>query len=142
MPLLAAVLAVLGARRLLLIVTVEGTSMAPTYAPGRRLLVLRTPLARILVRPGAVVVFRLPRTDPDGPEPPLLVKRVAARAGDPIPPEVRPPLPASPTRVPRGHLILLGDNPSTSTDSRTWGYVSSSTLTAVLLTPLPPAPAR
>ena len=67
MPVLAALaaLALLGVRRLLLIVTVEGTSMAPTYAPGRRLLVLRTPLARVLVRPGAVVVFRLPRTGPD-----------------------------------------------------------------------------
>ncbi|CAG6394180.1 S26 family signal peptidase [Streptomyces cocklensis] len=134
-----AALAVGGARRLLLLVTVEGTSMAPTYAPGQRLLVLRTPVAR--VRTGAAVVFRLPPPEHGGAEPPLIVKRLAARAGDPVPPAIRPALgPRGDGRVPRGSVVVLGDNPEASTDSRAWGYVPRTRITGVVIARLPSPP--
>ena len=116
------------ARRVLLVVTVEGTSMTPTYPPGTRLLVVRTPVAR--ARTGAAVVFRLPPVERGGAEPPLIVKRVAARAGDPVPPAVRDAVGTRDGgRVPRGSVVLLGDDPATSTDSRagdTWPGTGSS----------------
>ena len=66
------------ARRKLIVITVKGDSMAPTYRNGQRLLVRRGGC-----QAGQVVVFR--------PSPPRildvdwLVKRAAAVAGDPVP---------------------------------------------------------
>ncbi|WP_327289030.1 S26 family signal peptidase [Streptomyces sp. NBC_01198] len=127
------------ARRVLLVVTVEGTSMTPTYPPGTRLLVVRTPVAR--ARTGAAVVFRLPPVERGGAEPPLIVKRVAARAGDPVPPAVRDAVGTRDGgRVPRGSVVLLGDDPATSTDSRAWGYVARRRISGVVVARLgPPA---
>src|SRR5258707_988334 len=78
-------------------------------------------------RPGAVGVFRLPRTEPVAesvPPKPLMVKRVAARGGDPVPEAVRYAVGARPgDRVPAGSLVLLGDNghvASAGGDSRDW----------------------
>lgn len=134
----AAVLAVGGARRLLLVVTVEGTSMTPTYPPGQRLLVLRTPVAR--VRRGAAVVFRLAADGQGGAaRPPLIVKRLAAGAGDPVPPAVREAVGTRDGgRVPRGSVVLLGDDPATSTDSRAWGYVARHRISGVVVARLGP----
>lgn len=131
-----AAVAVGAARKLLLLVTVEGTSMTPTFPPGQRLLVLRTPVAR--VRTGAAVVFRLPPADPPvregGARPPLIVKRLAAGSGDPVPPAVRNAVgPRAGARVPRGSVVLLGDDPATSTDSRVWGYVARRRITGVVV---------
>ena len=75
-------------------VAVEGGSMRPTLEPGDRLLLVR----RRTYRPGAVVAVADPR---DGR---LLVKRVAAVTAD-------------------GRLVLAGDDPAASTDSRTFGPV-------------------
>jgi nickel-type superoxide dismutase maturation protease len=74
-------------------VVVEGRSMEPTLAPGDRLLVLR---ARGL-HAGDVVAVR----DPRGHR--VLVKRVGAILDD--------------------EIVLRGDNPSASTDSRSFGPV-------------------
>jgi nickel-type superoxide dismutase maturation protease len=78
-------------------VVVEGRSMEPTLAPGDRLLVLR---ARGL-HAGDVVAVR----DPRGAHR-VLVKRIGA--------------------VLDGEIVLRGDNPSASTDSRSFGPVPAS----------------
>jgi signal peptidase I len=137
----AGVLLLLGcaaARALLLMVNVTGESMLPAFRPGGRLLVLRTPPGR--PRAGAVVVFRLPRAEPVAeavPPKPLLVKRVAARGGDPVPEAVLHAVGARPgDRVPEGSLVLLGDNGDTAVagdDSRAWGYVPQCALVGVVV---------
>lgn len=100
------------------VVTVEGTSMAPTYQPGDRLLVRRCGLAGV-ARGQAVVVLRpdlvtgwqvAGRAGGMPGDSPWFVKRATALPGD--------PLPEGP--VPPDHLYLLGDNP-VSEDSRKWG---------------------
>jgi len=134
--LLLAVLGVLAClRRLLTVVTVEGVSMLPTYPPGRRLLVLRRPLAR--PRTGSTVVFRLPASAGTGTgvrQPPLLIKRVAAMSGQPVPEAVRQAVGAAEgDLVPAGALVLLADAGGSSGDSRTWGYVRPSAVTGMVI---------
>jgi len=102
-----------------LVVTVAGTSMAPTFSPGDRVLVRRRRLSR--VRAGEVVVLRSPS---DQVALPLMVKRVAAVPGDPVPVELAD-APCGPldTPVPVDRLLVLGDNPRVSFDSRECGYI-------------------
>ena len=78
-------------------VAVEGRSMEPTLAPGDRLLVVR---ARVL-HAGDIVAVRDPR-DPTR----VLVKRISAVLED--------------------EIVLRGDNPEVSTDSRAFGPVPTS----------------
>lgn len=78
-------------------VVVEGTSMAPTLAPGDRLLVVRGRRPRA----GDLVAVADPRRPGR-----LLVKRVAGQH--------------------LGLLDLRGDNPAASTDSRSFGPVPPS----------------
>ncbi|HEX9888939.1 MAG TPA: nickel-type superoxide dismutase maturation protease [Nitriliruptorales bacterium] len=75
---------------------VQGRSMSPALEPGDRILVAPVPPAR--VRRGAVVVVRDPRM-PDR----CTVKRLRLHTED--------------------GLVVLGDNPSASTDSRSYGAV-------------------
>ena len=96
----ATVLAVLAGRALQR-VEVSGRSMAPTFLPGDRLVVLRRPLGTTpWPEVGAVVAVRDPRERTR-----TLVKRVA--------------------RVDRaaGTLEVVGDDPAASTDSREFGPV-------------------
>lgn len=87
-------------------VTVEGTSMAPTYLPGERLTALRRWRR---VRTGDVVIVRDPR---DASR--WLLKRCVARVGS--------------------RLDLRGDNAQASTDSRDFGLVSSRKVAYIVLT--------
>jgi signal peptidase I len=156
---------VLVGRALLVVVTVVGISMEPTYHHGDRVLVLR---ARWLAaRRGAVVVFASPRPSrepPTGPPPGFpgpgpgfpglpparpapatadrtapardwLIKRVVARPGDGTPEAVPAPRVA---RVPDGHLVVYGDNGGV--DSRTFGYLPLDRVRGVVIADLGRAP--
>jgi nickel-type superoxide dismutase maturation protease len=103
----AAALAALAAR-VLRRVEVEGDSMLPALAPGDRLLVFRHPRWRWRV--GQVAALRDPRHPEEAA---LLVKRVAA--------------------VTAGGIDVRGENPSASTDSRTFGPVPTALMVGPVL---------
>ena len=79
---------------------ITGNSMSPLLKPGDEVLVNPRAYRRMPPNPGDIVVARHPyRIDL------LLVKRVAAVLAD-------------------GHCLIEGDNPSESTDSRSFGAVT------------------
>ncbi|GAB3886496.1 S26 family signal peptidase [Microbispora bryophytorum] len=141
---------VVAAGRALRVVEVHGESMEPGLWSGDRVLVRRVRPGRSRrpgrpgrsglfvrrvrrVRRGDIVVIS--RVGPgegvalDGGTN-LVIKRAAAVAGDPIPPGFEA---LGETRVPPGRLLVLGDNPSRSTDSRQWGLLPESRITGVVL---------
>lgn len=119
-------------RSRLLVVTVHGVSMEPTYHSGDRLLVRRARLDR--VRAGQVVVVQVDGARPDDPTGGRLVKRAVAVPGDPVPPQIPVPGP----RVPVDSLLVLGDNLARSNDSRRLGYLPADALIGVVLRPIGP----
>jgi signal peptidase I len=121
----ACVLAVLLARHRFLVVTVAGSSMAPTLLPGDRVLVRR--YRRTPAGAGDVLVFH----EPDGQR---AIKRVAAVAGDPVPDPVRP-VTGGTDVVPPGMLVLLGDG-TRSGDSRQWGFIPADRALGLMITKL------
>jgi nickel-type superoxide dismutase maturation protease len=101
---------------------VQDASMRPTFRPGDRVLVWRWTCLRTL-RTGDVVVAR----DPELPGL-HLVKRVAAVPGQ-----------AYPGITGRDGYVLLGDDPSTSRDSRSFGRLAMSLIVGrVVYRYLPP----
>ncbi|BAU81462.1 signal peptidase I [Streptomyces laurentii] len=117
--------------RRLVVVTVRGESMRPAYRDGDRLLVRRGPGRP---RRGDVVVLVPPGARHSRH---WIVKRVAAAPGDRVPRGDVPALTAVPeAHVPPGRLVLLGDNPPASIDSRQVGYFPADTLLGVVLRPL------
>lgn len=135
-PQLWAVLCLVGAivciaRRMVVLVTVRGRSMAPTYHDGDVLLACR---ARLL-RAGRAVVFTPPDSSSAPGDPPYRVKRIAALAGDPTPNWVSGGQCTEPL-VPPGRLVVRGDS-DTSEDSRTYGFVAARDVAAVIIGRLP-----
>lgn len=121
-------------RRRWQLVVVRGNSMAPTLLDGQQLLARRGRA----YRRGDLVVFRPPRPPgaseaPPG-DPPYRIKRVAAIAGDPVPPWL--PHTGVP-RVPPHHLVVRGDHP-VSEDSRHFGFVPHDAVLGTLRSPAPP----
>ncbi|MEV4116826.1 S26 family signal peptidase [Nonomuraea sp. NPDC049695] len=107
-------------RRRYAVITVRGESMLPTYRHGERLLLRRhTP-----VRAGQCVVFADQPVTPGHPGG-WILKRVIAVAGDPVPRDRAPALEqVREEHVPPGHMVVLGDNAASSTDSRQLGYIA------------------
>lgn len=120
--------------------TVDGSSMEPALRSGDRVLVRRTKR----VRPGQVVVFQFPDL-PNAKAPvakrdrQLLVKRAVAVPGDRLPVEWEDPdiHVLAGTTVPRGSLVVLGDNRATSWDSRHYGFVRRDRFIGVVIRRLP-----
>ncbi|MET9323498.1 S26 family signal peptidase [Streptomyces sp. NPDC003038] len=121
------------------VVTVAGASMNPTLADGDRVLVRRTPLHAI--RAGRLVVAVPPQDGRWGGRVRghrLLIKRAAAVAGDPLPREGAPALAGLPEeRVPPGRVVLLGDNPAESLDSRFCGYFRADQIVGAVVRRMP-----
>jgi len=135
-PVVAAIATgMLALRRRLAVVAVIGPSMQPTLAPGDRVLVRRTGLSDI--RTGQIVVIEKPREDgvwaarrrPAGPRE-WMIKRVAAVPGDARPQAM--PGGAGPV-VPAGRLVVLGDNPARSLDSRQIGFIPADRVLGVVV---------
>ena len=116
-------------------------SMAPTLEAGDRVLVNR--LSRTDIRRGDIVVIKRPKGD--GGRIRELIKRVVAIGGDTIEthgdrlvvngqPVDEPYVTSDPgdpvprQQVPAGHVFVLGDNRTASSDSRTFGPVPDDTV--------------
>lgn len=123
-------------RARIIVIRVSGQSMAPTLRSGDRLLVRRGP--GVEPRVGDLVVLPEPgpcrRGEPARREAAsaLIVKRVAAVPGDPVP-AFLPAWERAGGVVPPGRLVLLGDNPPMSRDSRQFGQVRADRLIGVVV---------
>ncbi|MCS7209591.1 MAG: signal peptidase I [Fimbriimonadales bacterium] len=99
------------------IVVVNGPSMEPTYKHGDRLLMTSAYWLFGAIQKGDVVVI----VRPNGA---LLIKRVVALAGEPVPPKYWSPLvQMMGGRVPERHIFVVGDNLERSEDSRQIGAI-------------------
>lgn len=115
------VVAMLVARRFVTRFEVSGESMSPALNPGDYLVCESFSSTLGLIRKGNLVVIESPA------QPGLqVIKRVAGVDGDVINSDV-----SSRLTVPRGHLFLLGDNATRSTDSRSYGPVPADSVVAV-----------
>lgn len=125
---------ILWARRALVVATVVGSSMEPTFRSGDRVLVHRRKLSN--VRRGDVVVLMPPPEEvirlPSASR--WNIKRVVALPGDPVPDAVARIVGVS--LVPRGALVVYGDNP-TSADSRQRGFFTAERLLGVVVKTMP-----
>lgn len=131
----AAALVLLVRARRLVVVDVLGPSMEPTLHAGDRVLVRRVPLTA--VRTGDLVVVARPHTHEFGTAGPWVIKRAAATAGEPIPAVIQHSWAANDIDfagafVPEGRLLLLGDNPARSGDSRHWGFTEGDAVLGVV----------
>lgn len=146
----AAVAAIGWARRRWAVVIVDGVSMLPTLRHGDRVVVRRA--GRGALRTGQVVVLQRRATGGGWDTTPLparalgrdgwYIKRIAAAPGDPVPVEAAAVIGApAGTPVPAGQLVLFGDNPPASTDSRHWGYAPVDRVLGVVVRRLDPVPA-
>jgi signal peptidase I len=122
------------ARRKLILITVRGDSMAPTYRNGQRLLVRRGGY-----QAGQVVVFRPSPSSGRVYEVDWLVKRAVAVAGDPVPADLSER--AAVAVVPAGRLLVRSDAQD-GLDSRQLGLIDNHDVLGVVRYPRAwPAPA-
>lgn len=144
-PVAAATIAVMVVRRRFVVVEVAGTSMAPAFSSGDRVLVRRR--AGRQIRAGAVVVLPHPHDECPAWDDfarsgsrlagtRWVIKRVAAAQGDPVPESARDAVRGA-AIVPPGMLVVLGDN-ARSADSRTWGFLPASDVLGDVVRRLPP----
>ncbi|MFN7018205.1 MAG: signal peptidase I [Fimbriimonadales bacterium] len=99
------------------VVVVSGPSMEPTYKSGDRLLMTTAYWLFGPIQKGDVVVIVRPTGE-------LLIKRVVALEGEPIPSNYWSPLVyMMGGRVPEGHIFVIGDNLERSEDSRQLGAI-------------------
>ncbi len=144
---------VLWLRRRYVAVDIVGASMEPAYRSGGRVLVRRA--RRVNVRRGDVVVFDRDYGDAATPQNrpraarraarhavhedrSWMLKRAVAVPGDPVPHDRVPALrDTAGAAVPAGHLVVLGDNPAASLDSRHFGYVTRECVLGVVVRHLP-----
>jgi signal peptidase I len=118
--------------RRLVLVTVRGASMEPTFADGERVLVSR----RKPCHDGDVAVFGMPewqRVD----ELRWLLKRVAGVPGQPVPADLRSFV--AEDEVPPGFLVVRGDG-AQSLDSRQLGLIPQASVLGVVIYPVRAAP--
>lgn len=146
----AAAVGVYMLRRRIAVVSVIGQSMQPTLAPGDRVLVRRASIGEIRVgqiivieKPGGGGVWTTGSLRGDAGRREWMIKRVAAIPGDPGPDT----MPATGTGdgagaetsagagqvVPAGKLVVLGDNPARSMDSRQIGYIPADRVLGIVL---------
>lgn len=129
---------IVAVRRRVLVVTVRGSSMEPTYRSGDRVLARRVRLDHVRVGDVVVIGVREPREfeeahSPHAPGADWIIKRAAALPGDPVPREGFAALAHVPeTAVPQGKLVVLGDSPH-SADSRLHGYYQGDRLAGVVV---------
>jgi type IV secretory pathway protease TraF len=111
--------------------------MTPTYTDGDLLLVRRLG-TRTLVS-NDVVVFRAAAAVGAirGRDLELLVKRVAATTGEPVPADLRPHVDDDRV-VPPARILVLGDN-SPSLDSREFGYLPYNSVIGTVVHVIAPA---
>ncbi|MBN9685363.1 MULTISPECIES: S26 family signal peptidase [unclassified Corallococcus] len=126
------------ARRRWLVITVRGNSMSPTLRDGQQLLARRRAGDGGYAR-SDVIVFMQPAERlavMNAEDPPYLIKRVAAVAGDPVPDWAWPKIGAdSQTRVPPGKVVVSGDNAENTQDSRQLGYIDAEAIIGVVRVP-------
>jgi signal peptidase I len=120
------------ARTRLVLVTVHGSSMAPAYRDGDRVVALRRTVEQL--RRGDVAVLRPPvpggrKGTVDGAL--WNLKRIAALPGDRVPAEALRATRYTP-HVPSDALIVLGDNEVVSADSRRHGFYPAAGLLGVV----------
>jgi signal peptidase I len=134
----------LWARRHLVVVTVNGSSMEPTLSPGDRVLIRRRKLSRVhrgqlvVVEPPAPAGVRRVGTTRGSLDHRLWnIKRAVALPGDPVPSGIESV--GGARSVPPGALVLLGDSVY-STDSRQRGFYFAADLLGVVVGRMSAAP--
>jgi signal peptidase I len=138
LPILAMVCLVRAHRRFA-VVTVRGPSMEPTLQDGDRVLIKRVDGRQFDLRVGQIVVIKIGRYvggPPELSDPFLVIKRLTALPGDPVPRADYPALRhVREDVVPDGCVVVTGDNPA-GHDSRQSGYYYLDNLIGVMLRPL------
>ena len=128
-------------RRRLVMVTVQGWSMAPTLRDGDRVLVSR--IGGTAVRPGQITVVEHPddregRYETPAGNTPIgsqvwMIKRCVAVAGDPVPAGLPARCQGGDGRVPGQSIVVLSDNPTHPNDSRTFGFIPCDRVLGVVI---------